>query len=375
MQTAVAQQDLEHIFSHTGNLWDSLRDETIFITGGTGFFGKWLLESLAYANAKLELGIQAVVLTRNPNAFFKTAPHLSCIPAIRFIQGDVQTFHSEEVRAKLGKSAPERYGYMIHAGTQVSATLHAENPLTTIDTIVQGTRAALEFAIASQTKRFLLTSSGAVYGKQPTEIVNITEGHLSGPDCAHTGSAYGEAKRLAELLCVSYYQQYGLEATIARCFSFVGPHLPLDGSFAIGNFIHDALNGKVITVKGDGTPLRSYLYAADLAVWLWTILIKGQPCRPYNVGSEETISIKCLADTVAECLARDAKVAVEKSPDPNAPIPRYVPSTNRCRVELGLEAWTDLKESIRRTGIWNKKVCHPQGMEPSLKGKAIVNGN
>ena len=354
MQTAVTQNDLDHIFNHTEKLWESLRNENIFITGGTGFFGKWLLESLAYADSKLKLGIQAVVLTRNRDAFLKAAPHFSGNPAIRFVQGDVRTFDAENIRAQLGNSSPKRYGYVIHAATEVSGTPQAEDPLTTIETIVQGTRAALDFALAFQAKRFLLTSSGAVYGKQPPHISNVSENYCGGPDCTQTGSAYGEGKRISELLCACYHKQYGLETLIARCFAFVGPHLPLDGAFAIGNFTRDALRGGAITIKGDGAPLRSYLYAADLAVWLWTILINGQPCRPYNVGSEESISIRQLATTVAECLNPDAEIVIEKAINLSAPIPRYVPSTARCRAELGLEAWIGLKESIQRMGSWNK---------------------
>ena len=362
MHPAVSQEDLEHILAHTRKVWETLRNESLFITGGTGFFGKWLLESLAFANARLNLGVQAVVLTRNPEAFAKAAPHLACDPTIRFVLGDVRTFTPESVRAQLGDAAPRRFSHCIHAATEVGGTLHADNPLATLDTIVQGTRAVLDFALASQTRRLLLTSSGAVYGRQ--EMPNCPEEYCGGPDCTHPGSAYGEGKRLAELLCAAYYRQHRLEPLIARCFAFVGPHLPLDGAYAIGNFIGDALRGGSITVKGDGTPLRSYLYAADLAIWLWTILVQGQPCRPYNVGSEEAVSIRDVAETVAECLHCGAPVIVEKNPDHAAPLSRYVPSTARARAELGLEARIGLRESIHRTAAWNRAIPCSTGTEP-----------
>lgn len=118
---------------------------------------------------------------------------------------------------------------------------------------------------------------------------------------------------------------------------------------AIGNFIRDGLSGGSIVVNGDGTPYRSYLYAADLAIWLWTILFKGNSYRPYNVGSEEAITIADLANTVADCFQKQIDVKIAKSPGPNSPPERYVPSTKRTREELGLHQIVDLREGIRRT--------------------------
>jgi dTDP-glucose 4,6-dehydratase len=335
--------DLNHILAHTEGLWDELRGQRLFITGGTGFFGCWLLESFAWANDKLGLNATAVVLTRNLDAFRKKAPHLASHHAIQFHIGDVQSFEFPK----------GEFSHIIHAATESSTKLNEENPLLMFDTIVEGTRRTLEFARHCGAKKFLLTSSGAVYGKQPPEMTHVPEDYPGAPDPTDPRSAYGEGKRAAELLCTLYSRQYGIETKIARCFAFVGPYLPLDIHFAIGNFIRDGLAGGPIIVKGDGTPYRSALYAADLAIWLWTILLKGESNRPYNVGSAEAITIREIAHLVAQNIQKPIEVHIVKSPVQGTLPERYVPSIQRAGVELKLEVWINLFESIRRSLSWN----------------------
>ena len=333
--------DLDHVLDHTRELWDELRGARIFITGGTGFFGCWLVESFLWANDRLNLDAQMTILTRSPDSFHTKAPHLSAHKAVSVIQGDVRTFDFPK----------GDFSHIIHAATEASAKLNSENPLLMLDTIVEGTRHTLNFAKACNAKKFLLTSSGAVYGRQPPDMTHIHEEYMRAPDPLVCASSYGEGKRMAEHLC-ALYANSSLETKIARCFAFVGPHLPLDIHFAIGNFILDGLSHRPIMVKGDGTPLRSYLYAADLVIWLWTILLRGESCRPYNVGSEESLSIMEVAERVANSFKPTALVERRGIPNLQSPIERYVPSVERVKSELKLRQLVDLQSSINKTIMW-----------------------
>ncbi|MBM4320194.1 MAG: SDR family oxidoreductase, partial [Deltaproteobacteria bacterium] len=209
------------------------------------------------------------------------------------------------------------FSHVLHVATPSVAPEDLYPPLELLEIIVTGTWRMLELARRCGARRFLLTSSGAIYGRQPPETTHLDEDHPGAPHLLDPGSAYAQGKRLAEHLCSQYHRHHGLHCTIARGFAFVGPHLPLDAHYAIGNFLRDGLAGGPVVVQGDGTPYRSYLHAADLAAWLWTILLRGRPCRPYNVGSEDGLPLAEVAGRVAACCSTE--VIIRRAPAPVQP--------------------------------------------------------
>jgi dTDP-glucose 4,6-dehydratase len=352
--TTLIAADIARLLARTPSLWEPLRGASLFVSGGTGFFGTWLLEAVLAANRAQSLDCRVLLLSRDPARFTAKAPHLARDPAVSFIEGDVRSFRFPD--------APVTH--VIHAATEASASLNASDPQTMFDTCVDGTRRMLLFAQQSRCQRFLFTSSGAVYGRQPPDLSHTPEDFHGGPNPVDVRNAYAEGKRAAELLCAVAARsssKAGLNLSIARCFAFVGPHLPLDAHFAIGNFIRDSVAGGPIRIGGDGTPLRSYLYAADLAEWLFTILLRGEAGRAYNVGSEEPVSIRQLADRVADVAARvwpdrdRLEIVMAQQPLPGQPSERYVPDCRRAREELGLVPATSLDESIRLTMLAHLK--------------------
>lgn len=348
--------DLEHILAHTEPLWASLDGKRLFVTGGTGFFGIWLLESLIHARQRLGLDLRSTVLSRSPGGFLARFPHFREQPAIAWLQGDVRDF----------AFPPEPHACVVHAATETYARTPPTPPLEGFDAIVQGTRRVFDFALHCGAGQVLLTSSGAIYGPQPATLDHVPEDHRGAPDCTSPTALYGEGKRAAELLAALYHEQHGLPVKIARCFAFVGPHLALDKHFAVGNFIADALHGRDIAIQGDGTPLRSYLHAADLVIWLLTILLRGEALRPYNVGSDHALSIAELARAVAG-LRPEARQAVHVAgrPVPGQRPARYVPDVSRARRELDLQVRIPLDDALHRTLSWHlpgpAESSHPAG--------------
>ncbi len=315
---------------------------SLLLTGGTGFFGKALLRHWRAAHDSGGWGPQVTVLSRRPEIFLAQHPEFSHLSWLRFHAGDILE------PATLPASAG--FTHLLHAAAD--STLGPQlTPLQRYTQIVDGTRQLLDYAVAQGIARFLLVSSGGVYGPQPPELAQIPECHHAMPDPLQAEHAYSVAKRCAEHLCALYGQQYGTETVVARCFAFVGRDLPLDAHFAIGNFIRDALTRAQITVSGDGTPVRSYMDQRDLARWLAVLLLQGRAGQAYNVGSDVAISIAELAHRVRDLLApgKPVHIAMAAAAGVGNLRSRYVPSITKARSELGLELRYTLEDAVRET--------------------------
>ncbi len=227
----------------------------------------------------------------------------------------------------------------------------AESPLEMLATILQGTERTLRVRGESRDKEVSIYQFRSGVWKT-ARLASCGKMNRGGPDPLDLKSVYAEGKRTAELMCSLYAKDSGMECKIARCFAFVGPHLPLDAHFAIGNFIRDAMRGGPIEIHGDGSPIRSYLYAADLAIWLWTLLFRAPSMQAFNVGSEDAINIRDLAKAVVAELDPRVKVKVAKEPVEGGEIQQYVPSTQRAREQLHLTQLIGLSDAIRRTAAW-----------------------
>jgi nucleoside-diphosphate-sugar epimerase len=338
----IVQEDIESIFKIVGNDLTRLQGKRVLITGGTGFIGTWLLETISWLNKNCNQPCKVYVPTRNPEAFARKVPHLALNPEIVLLPGDIADFQYPD----------DKCNFVIHAAAPGEPRALLHDSLGVAETIVRGTRRVLELATQKNIEGFLFVSSGAVYGVQPPDLERISEDYLGAPDVTNIRSAYGEAKRYAEMLCTLYHQRHGIPIHIARPFTFVGPYQDLNAGFAITDFIRQGLQGGPLRIQGDGTTVRSYCYAADLTAMLWKILLQSPVGRVYNVGSDEPISILELAKKVISFLDNPVEITISSKQNMKSRPARYVPDINRGRSELGIDICTDIDKAIKRTLSW-----------------------
>ncbi len=329
----LAPSDLDEVLVVARDELASLSGATLLLTGATGFYGLWLLESLAHARERLGIRPQVLVLTRDESSARSRVGTALDRLAATVVRGDVRSI----------PPLPSTPTHVVHAATSTTIAPGARVvPTETASVIVDGTRATLEASRGAS--RLLYCSSGAVYGPQPFAIDRMPEDAPFAPDPLDVGQLYGSAKRLGEALCAAATSEGGPECVVARGYAFCAPGLPLDAHFAVGNFLRDAAIGRPIAMTGDGTPVRSYLYGSDLAAWLWVMLVRGASGRAYNLGSDEAIELRELATRVGALGGVDVHLG-----DRPSPRSRYVPNIDRARNELGLEVRVRLADALGRT--------------------------
>jgi dTDP-glucose 4,6-dehydratase len=335
---------------------ESLRGTRLLLTGGTGFIGTWLLEHLAHLNERWVEPCRVYIPTRQPDAFAARAPHLWRRPEFTFITGDVQVFALPDAPCD----------YIIHAAGSASPHLKVQQPVEVGETIVAGTRRMLDVAREWGTRRMLFLSSGAVYGTQPPALERVSEDYAGGPDLSLPSSTYAEGKRYAESLCAAYAAAHSVPVCIARPFTFAAPYLDLDAGFALSDFLRDALHGQPLHILGDGSTVRSYAGATDMLRMLWAVLLRGQPGRAFNVGSESPVSVLELAQEVVRALGHPLAIEVTQQPVPGRLPERYLPDLARLRQEVSVQPISELADLVRETLEWTQAVAGERSQAADL---------
>lgn len=306
----------------------------LLVIGGTGFFGKSILDAFNRGLLNDWDIDKLILMARNTEDFKKEKFDLSFTEVI---DGDISTINY----------LPQAE-YIIHAAASTDAKKYLQSGQLEKKNIILGVNNFCKLAEKFEKKsKILYVSSGAVYGTQPSSIKKIPEEYYFNDSnfISPNKTDYTEAKRCSEEL-IKNLSNVGLSTSIARCFAFVGSHLPLDKHFAIGNFIYDGLHNRPIKINSTHQVYRSYMYSDDLVVWLMTILnSSNRNCPIYNVGSDEEISIADLGSKVASLFGQ----SVQSVNLQNDVIDRYIPSIEKAKNNLGLNINFNLDIALKNT--------------------------
>lgn len=340
------RKDCDEVTASSIPLLSKLKGECIFITGGTGFMGTWLVEMVTFLNDIYSFNARLILLSDRATNFSAKAPHLAMRKDVELVERDIRNLIE----------IPEEVTYIIHAAANPDNRMHASDPLKTMDVISRGTDAVLNAAVRlPNLKKLLNISSGLIYGPQPLDLDSIAEDYRGGSDCGSVASAYSEAKRFAETLCAAYRSQYKMAIVTARPFAFIGPYQLLDKPWAINNFIRDSLMGGPVRILGDGQTVRCYMYPSDMAFWLLRILIEGTPGLAYNVGSPHGVTLQQLAEKITGNFPVKTKIISRVAGESDLYRSKLVPDVTRAQKSLGLNLTVDIDEAIRRTLLWHRE--------------------
>lgn len=326
------------------NGFSIFENQTILVTGGTGFVGKWIAEMVSYVNETSSLNIKLYLLARDVSKFEEEVPHLVSKEYITVIQQDVRFVFE----------LPSDINYIIHAAGSPDNREHVTNPLKTIDTFYKGTVSVMDAALRLPNLRKIVhMSSHQIYGKNEENSL-INERFTGTYESSSNVSCYGESKRIAESVCNYFRKTFQLPVVVLRPFAFIGPYQQLEKPWAINSFIRDGILGGPIKILGNGLTERSYMYGSDMAYWILMALVNGSAGENYNLGSGQSISLNDLANKVKEHFGSVMQVMTKSSKEYHGSHTKLVPCTKKVKAELEVSEIFDIDEALARTILWNK---------------------
>ena len=343
---ALVHADVEAVLTGRVQRLDSLRRQHVFISGGTGFLGTWLLEFVKVLNERHGFAMRVTVYSRQAKTFASRFPHLGQIEGVHFEDGDIRYFSefARDVR------------YIIHAAALTDRRLLASQPSAVAEVNSAGAHRLLRAAnLLEDVQKFVLLSSGLVYGNQPWDLPRVDENFAGSMRCNDVNAVYAESKRFAEVIAHSAISETKLPVVILRPFAFLGPYQSLQLPWAVTDFIRDSFTGGPIRIMGDGSTVRSLMYASDYAFWVLAALANGRPRETYNIGSPEPVDLSTLAQMITQSFTpipeihtRVGQTGHERN--------RLVPDISSAQHDLGVEVTVSLFEAIQRTISWHRYI-------------------
>jgi nucleoside-diphosphate-sugar epimerase len=357
----VVETDLDYIVGSLKEEFSRMAGKNLLITGGAGFLGHYLVQAVVHWNRGTEAG-DAIRLTVYDNFVRGVPDWLNRLN----VESNLKTVKHDVTRPL--PPGMEDFQYIIHAACIASPTYYRRCPIETMDANVNGLRFLLDYAVRQREKGkpvegFLFYSTSEIYGDPAPGSIPTPETYRGNVSCTGPRACYDESKRYGETLCVNFARQHDLPVKIARPFNNYGPGLKISDRRVIPDFTRDVLAGKDIVMLSDGSPTRTFCYAADAIVGYYKILVKGKPGEAYNIGVEgPEISMANLAEKIV-ALSRDLfgykgkvvrKVSTDKDyliDNPN----RRCPVVTKARTDLGYNPSITIDEGLKRSLIWYRE--------------------
>lgn len=327
-ENKVFLEDLDNIVGCKFIQWEQLKNKTFFITGGTGLIGTTLVDSLIRVNEENKLGIKIIVLARDLDKAKKRFFESDCL---KIVVGDVQRI--PEINEKID--------YVIHSASQTSSKGFVENPVETINIVIDGTRSVLALAREKKVESFIFLSTMEVYG-YPEKGHKVKEEEIGSFDVTNPRNCYPISKIMAENICFSYFKEYGVPIRILRLTQTFGPGVEYNDGRVFAEFARCAIEKKDIILRTKGETERSYLYTADAVTAIITAMLKGQAGDIYNVANEETY---CSIIEMAKLVSDDNGIRIKEELE------------NVEEMGYAKTLYMDLStEKIRMLG-WKSSIC------------------
>jgi UDP-glucuronate decarboxylase len=354
----LVEKDLSHLTGALREEFRAMEGSNLLVTGGAGFLGYYLVQSVLFWNHRHAAGrpIHITVMDNYRRGASEWIVALRGSPNLALVEHDV--------RRPLPSGLRE-FQFMIHAAGIASPTYYRRFPIETMDTNIDGLRHLLSYAHARQSspepvQGFLFYSSSEIYGDPLPGNIPTPEDYRGNVSCTGPRACYDESKRYGETLCVNFARQHDLPVTIARPFNNYGPGLKITDRRVIPDYARDVLDGRDIVMLSDGSPRRTFCYAADAVAGYYKVLVRGRPGEPYNIGVEQPeISMMQLAEKMTG-LAHDlfgyqGRVVRQASAEADYLVDnptRRCPLITKARTELGYDPSIELDEGLRRSLVW-----------------------
>lgn len=340
--------DLKDILEDIKKEAKLLEGKTILISGGSGFIGSYI-NVLLYLLNKNVLKEKCKVISLDNYITGSKKNFIIDIKDKNF------KFLHHDVRLPL--NLDEKIDYIIHAAGLASPFYYKKYPLETIESAVLGAKNLLELARLNKIESFLFFSSSEIYGDPETSAVPTPETYVGRVSSIGPRACYDESKRLAETLCMTYYEIYKVPIKIIRPFNVYGPGMRHTDYRVIPTFLYNGLRGRNLPVHDKGIQTRTFCYITDAINAIFKVLLSGRNGEVYNIGNDKPeVSMYELASIICELLGNGVKPRRKSYPlhYPAGEPQRRCPDLTKIKTELGYVPKIDLRSGLKKSLEWFK---------------------